>query len=311
MLSSIHIESLFDVYTYTLDLKPNETSFRFITGPNGYGKTTILNMLNALYTGDIAALADIPFESLRLLFDDHYEVQVKQQRDYAEEEDSDEKNACDVFLHVVFKKRNEDSILYEVKWNSRDGQVNDKFLASRGLSLYFYSHPIYYIRDGRIRTPAGMPAVKAYAARLRELLTETRLSETAVFQKRIHLFEEIIGNSQFSHKHLQIDPRYGFRFVADNEDRSILPVEKLSSGEQHILIMAFELLFLASDDSLVLIDEPEMSFHMLWQVDYLKNLQAITSLRKLQCIICTHSPQIFNQNWDLTIDLYTQSTIVE
>ena len=40
MLSSIYMGALFEVYTYTLDLKPNEASFRFITGPNGYGKTT-------------------------------------------------------------------------------------------------------------------------------------------------------------------------------------------------------------------------------------------------------------------------------
>ena len=86
MLSSIYVESLFEVYTYTLDLKPAEASFRFITGPNGYGKTTILNMLDALYTGNITALAGVPFKTFRLTFDDHYEVAVEQRRDYAIED---------------------------------------------------------------------------------------------------------------------------------------------------------------------------------------------------------------------------------
>ena len=308
MLSSIYIESLFEVYTYTLDLKPDEACFRFITGPNGYGKTTILNMLNALYAGNITALASIPFKTFRLAFDNHYEVVVEQRRDYAIEEDSDEKTDCQVSLHAVFKKKDNNSLLYEVNWDSDEEPAIEKSLATKGLSLYFQSHPIYYIRDGRILTPDGMPAVKAYAGILEDLLSG-KLPKTDEFEKCLEVFRDIINNSQFAHKRMHIDERYGFRFVADNEEQTILPVEKLSSGEQHILIMAFELLFLAPDDSLVLIDEPEMSFHMLWQVDYLKNLRAITSLRKLQCIICTHSPQIFNQNWDLTIDLYDQSTI--
>ena len=61
MLKTISIESLFDIYSYTLDIKPDEVPLRFITGPNGYGKTTILNILNALYTSKIRELAVIPF----------------------------------------------------------------------------------------------------------------------------------------------------------------------------------------------------------------------------------------------------------
>ena len=64
---------------------------------------------------------------------------------------------------------------------------------------------------------------------------------------------------------------------------------------------------MAPDDSLVLIDEPEISFHQMWQVDYLAHLQSIMALRNLQCIVSTHSPQIFNMNWDLSVDLYEQS----
>lgn len=142
---------------------------------------------------------------------------------------------------------------------------------------------------------------------MKDLLHENEQSKNAEFDARIQAFHDIIARSGFAHKQMQTDVRYGFRFVADNEEHTILSTDKLSSGEQHILIMTFELLFLAPDDSLVLIDEPEMSFHMLWQVDYLHNLRIVTSLRNVQCLICTHSPQIFNMDWGLTVDLYTQS----
>lgn len=310
MLSSIYIESLFGVYTYTLDLKPEQMPCRFITGPNGYGKTTILNLLNALYTGNGAYLTAVPFKCLQLTFDDDYKVVVNQERSYAGNEDSDEEVSYDVSLHVIFKKRNEEAYIYKIEWDNRVGESKSEYeLVAKGLLLYFQSHPIYYIRDGRIFTPEGIPAVRTYADCLKKLISGKDAAGNEMFEKRLQVFRDIIGNAQFAHKHMQVDARYGFRFVADNEERSILPVEKLSSGEQHILVMTFELLFLAPDDSLVLIDEPEMSFHMAWQVDYLKNLRSITSLRKLQCIVCTHSPQIFEMDWDLTVDLYTQSLL--
>lgn len=313
MLKIIYIESLFDTYTYILDLKSDEMPFCFITGPNGYGKTTILNLLNALYTGNLTMLSETPFKCLRLVFDDPYEVTVEQRRESIEEEGSDEGASFDVFLHILFKKQDSESPIYAIDWNSRDDrEEKGEDFVMNGLALYFRSHPIYYIRDGRIRTPDGMPVVKEYPSRLQALLYKdswANQEEKEAFQKRLQTFCDIIDRSQFAHKNMQIDKRYGFRFVADNEDHTVLSVERLSSGEQHILIMTFELLFLASDDSLVLIDEPEMSFHMLWQVDYLKNLRTITSLQKLQCIVCTHSPQIFNMDWNLTIDLYTQSNV--
>ncbi len=306
MLKTIFIESLFDIYTYTLDLQPEAAPFRFITGPNGYGKTTILNILNALYTGDLDTLSAVPFKCLRLTFDDGHEVMVNQRRDYITEEESDERPIANISLHITFTDSKNGSS-YIADWDSSEKNNMKENPDLKGLMLYFSSHPIYYIRDGRIRTPEGEPTVKRCVDRMKEMLYENAQSEDSAFNARIEGFRDIIARSEFAHKSMQTDARYGFRFLADNDDHIILPVDKLSSGEQHLLIMTFELLFMASDDSLILIDEPEMSFHMLWQVDYLKNLRSITTLREMQCIVCTHSPQIFNQDWDLTLDLYTLS----
>ena len=294
MLKTISIESLFDIYSYTLDIKPDEVPLRFITGPNGYGKTTILNILNALYTGKIRELAVIPFKHLQLTFDDGYEVSVAQLRDYTVDEDADEQSLANVHLDIKFRKSGNERSLYSIRWDT--GGEED--LGNLGLSLYFTSHPLYYIRDGRVQTPDGVPTVRKHVDILKELLRENANSENQSFRERLKVFSDIIEKSAFAHKTMQIDLRYGYRFIADNEERTILAVDKLSSGEQQMLIMAFELLFMAPDDSLVLIDEPEISFHQMWQVDYLGNLQ---------CIVSTHSPQIFNMNWDLSVDLYEQS----
>ena len=74
-----------------------------------------------------------------------------------------------------------------------------------------------------------------------------------------------------------------------------------------MIIQLYELLFRAQEGTLVLIDEPELSLHMMWQINYLKNIEAIAKLRGFQCIVATHSPQIFNSMWSLTTDLFTIS----
>ena len=46
MLKSIEIESLFNLYSYTVVLSDESSPYvRFITGPNGFGKTSILNII--------------------------------------------------------------------------------------------------------------------------------------------------------------------------------------------------------------------------------------------------------------------------
>ena len=70
--------------------------------------------------------------------------------------------------------------------------------------------------------------------------------------------------------------------------------------------MTYDLLFNADDDSLILIDEPELSFHLEWQGIFLNSLETISQLRSIQCIVCTHSPEIFRYQWNMSIDLFKQ-----
>ena len=117
---------------------------------------------------------------------------------------------------------------------------------------------------------------------------------------KIDLFKEII-NRHFLFKEIEIDKEDGFVFRTP-EGNSIPPTF-LSSGEQHELVLAYELLFKVNDDSLVLIDEPELSLHVAWQMRFLKDLQAIVRLSPFDALIATHSPQIINERWDLTVKL--------
>ena len=123
--------------------------------------------------------------------------------------------------------------------------------------------------------------------------------------KSLRQFAEYIKNSEFPDKTISFDDTNGFSFTS-TEGTYIAP-EWLSSGEQHKLILYFQLLFKSSPGMLILIDEPELSFHVIWQMSFLEELKQIVQDKNLQLIVATHSPQIIDGKWSLTTDLYEMS----
>ncbi|MDR3558591.1 MAG: AAA family ATPase [Candidatus Pacebacteria bacterium] len=89
--------------------------------------------------------------------------------------------------------------------------------------------------------------------------------------------------------------------------KDLVELDKLSSGEKHEFIMLFRLIFETPPLSLVLIDEPEISLHVSWQLEFMSDLGRIQSANSFQCIIATHSPQIIQGAEDITFDLSEQA----
>ena len=119
--------------------------------------------------------------------------------------------------------------------------------------------------------------------------TENKLEIFYELAKKIELFQEII-NKRFNYKKIEISQEKGFSLLSDKNEH--LPLTKLSSGEQHELVLLYQLLFKVKPDSLILIDEPELSLHVAWQKEFLRDIQAITDLAHFDVLIATHSPQI-------------------
>lgn len=118
---------------------------------------------------------------------------------------------------------------------------------------------------------------------------------------KIELLMRII-NSRFLFKKLSINRNTGFNFVSTKNGQPI-DLNKLSSGEQHMLILFYQLLFKYSSQTLLLIDEPEISLHISWQKRFIEDLQQILKLNSMEILIATHSPSIIGKNWGLTVDL--------
>lgn len=47
-VKSVKIEGLFEIFNYDIQY-PNDENVLILTGPNGYGKTQVLNILSSLF----------------------------------------------------------------------------------------------------------------------------------------------------------------------------------------------------------------------------------------------------------------------
>ncbi len=121
------------------------------------------------------------------------------------------------------------------------------------------------------------------------------------FYDRLNIFLDILNNKRFSYKKISIHPKKGFVFTNDNGKE--LKVTELSSGEQHEIVLLYELLFKVPENSLVLIDEPEISLHVAWQKEFLDDMAEVVKIRNFDILIATHSPSIIDDNWHLTVEL--------
>lgn len=124
----------------------------------------------------------------------------------------------------------------------------------------------------------------------------------ADMSKRVGMLTDII-NDRFRYKVLTIDREQGFKLHSSHGAQRPVSLDSLSSGEQHELVLLYELLFLVPRNGLVLIDEPEISLHVGWQSRFLRDLIDILSLTGARAIVATHAPAIIGTRWDLTVQL--------
>jgi ABC-type glutathione transport system ATPase component len=83
------------------------------------------------------------------------------------------------------------------------------------------------------------------------------------------------------------------------ENASELEPAQLSSGEQQMLVLAYEVLFETPEGTLLLIDEPEISLHVLWQSTFVDDIAEMGRPRDLSFLLATHSPTLIGGRRDL------------
>lgn len=145
-------------------------------------------------------------------------------------------------------------------------------------------------------------------------IEQDKMSVLAIYaddtEKKLQIFDELANkialltsviNNRFLYKEMTVNKEQGI--VLTNKNGEPLSLESLSSGEQHELVLFYELLFRVNPGSLILIDEPEISLHIVWQEQFLKDVKLVTQLSDIDVILATHSPDIISDRKDLLVEL--------
>lgn len=150
--------------------------------------------------------------------------------------------------------------------------------------------------------------VRAYSENNARLLSAYLLDLRDTLDKYIgllndlNLFASILREKHFLHKTISFSPSYGFK--AFNEQGISIQPSLLSSGEQNMIILLYRMIFEVRDGDILLIDEPEISMHVVWLKEFVKDVLKIASCKKnVQILIATHSPQIVRGAEDNCFDL--------
>lgn len=147
----------------------------------------------------------------------------------------------------------------------------------------------------------------SYKEEYREVLTQyindvyAKLEVYFPFYLSLSSFFHFIKNKELSNKTMYLDAEKGIKII-DKNDLEV-PLRRLSSGEQNLIILYFNLLFKAKPDTILLVDEPENSIHAAWQESMLDDFKNIAKVFGIQIIVSTHSLEFIQGDWNSSIDL--------
>ncbi|PSL91601.1 AAA family ATPase [Pseudomonas sp. R9.37] len=93
-----------------------------------------------------------------------------------------------------------------------------------------------------------------------------------------------------------LDANIEIKLKIENQRKLVTDFEGLSTGEQNRLLMFAKILSVMEERTVFLIDEPELSLHLHWQMEFHKTLVKILSrLDRFHVVIATHSPIMISE----------------
>jgi len=160
-----------------------------------------------------------------------------------------------------------------------------------------------YKRDPRYRHSNSFPSlslqfennyrtVKQYLVNLiTDKKVEALTSENReVLEKIKESFKIFFPNKVFLEQLSRTDNNKDYRLMIKNEDGSIVDLDQLSSGEREVIAFFTYLCTKAINNSILIIDEPELHLHSKWQSIILYSLHQI--FPNSQLFLATHSNEI-------------------
>lgn len=158
-----------------------------------------------------------------------------------------------------------------------------------------------FIKTSRLISKNWSTEIENFSHHISRHLKDKDPVSDKIFLTNLELYREIIET--FLHdKTVVSNNKEGLVFI-DKRTRFKIYPEQLSSGEKHIIFIFLNLIFKTSKEDLVLIDEPEISLHITWQMRFLEMLFKISKIKDIDIVISTHSPNIVYDREDLLVKI--------
>lgn len=102
-----------------------------------------------------------------------------------------------------------------------------------------------------------------------------------------------VANGMLSRKEFKFDGKE--LYLSQKKDNQPIPSEALSSGESQLIGLLCRATLASNNDTLIIIDEPEISLGLTWQRRIVSVLEKCSNPEKVKFLFATHSAQVASQ----------------
>ncbi len=341
MLSRITVQGLFGEFDYDLTLMDGPLTY--IHAQNGNGKSTLMRLVCNLFQGNLEDVRTTPFQRLVLYFDNDSKIIVTNrnqelnvlmcQNRLEEELEQDDicnlqntvyigperlyqvtdegriVNALDIYMEELtgaIRKAHSDSELRPGRDDGgkyTDADLDQMFKNIEAKLAFIKQAGFTPTITAGLRFPPTRYEIgeKRDAYRALAFALKDYVDRYYEFAESIVVFKDIV-NALYLNKSVDINEKGNLQARMDRSG-TVIPISKFSSGEKQILIMFYLLLFRTKPNSLVVIDEPEVSLHVSWQQQLGKYMMDVARVRGLKLLVSTHSPSVIHDDWALAVEL--------
>lgn len=277
-IERVQIEGFWERYDVDWQLNPD---VNILVGENGTGKSSLMLLLNLILNRAKASATDKFMTSTNVKIYENNNIQVFDGKVVLGIFGGSDTN----FLQKVF-----------VRQGKMSSTLNIDYLNTFDTNLIIQSElngnntEIKTFLDVLLKKT--LEEFSAYELRQTRKAARNEMTFSQALEKKNYLVSTI--NRLFKNTEKRVDDEQGdFAFRLNNAKK--LSVYDLSAGEKQLLLILLTVIIQEEKPSVLLLDEPEISLHILWQHELIEIIRTLNP--NCQIILATHSLSLFTKKW--------------